>query len=481
VARVRRRFGSGGALVAALALGVAISGGGAGAGTQSPGISVAPGSASPMAVVTVSGNGYLPGETVTITLNTTVLATVTASSQGVFSAHVRVPTAATPGQKTIHATGSGCGCSAQTPFTVVAEWLQLQNTATHLGVQAHESALSTATVPGLTLTWAFGPSCSSASESISVWNDLVFTDNDPGGAYALDAKTGAVVWNSTARAFGGSPAVGDGAVFYGGRSRVGTGTWVTALDPETGAVEWNTKIGDHNLNASPVVASGRVFIGTGEFDDHFYALDAATGAVVWSKHLADGFFATATVANGVVYAGLVNGRLYAWKAATGARKWVVTLPSVIDGPAAAANGVVYIHSDGVLYALSAATGLPVWSKPVPSGFLPAGDSPVVSGGTLYVSAGAAGLIALSASNGATLWTTPLSSDASYAPALANGVVYVATDGSNEPPVAPSLYAADASNGAILFSVEAGQGGSPSVADGEVYETGTCALQAFGLP
>lgn len=473
-----RGFGRGRAVVAGLALVVLSLPAGAGARAQAPAVHVLPTAASPTATVTVSGSGYLPGETVEITLDATPLATATASSGGVFSARARIPSSMAPGHKTIHATGQSCGCSAQAPFTVLADWLQLQNTSTHAGVQAHESVLSTATVPGLTIKWAFGSGCSGgASASLSVWSNMVYT-----AGLALNAKTGAVVWQNGARSFGDSPAVGDGDVFFGGRSQ-GGGTWVTAVDAVTGTTRWNTKIGDHNLFSSPVAANGRVFIGANTFDDRFYALDDATGAVVWRKHVVDGFAATAAVANGVVYAGSVDGRLYAWRAATGAKKWSVKVTDAFEGTVVVANGVVYARTYGMLYALDAATGQIIWSKQVPSAFfVPTGDedSPVVSGGTLYVSADAS-LTALSASSGATLWTTPLSSEASYSPALANGVVYVATEGDSDT-IPPNLYALDASNGTILFDVPAGGGGSPSIADGYVYTTSDCgALQAFSLP
>jgi outer membrane protein assembly factor BamB len=424
--------------------------------------------------VTVSGSGYPAAETVKIQLNASLLTTATANSSGDFITQAKIPAAATPGQKTIHATGLSCGCSAQTPFTVIAAWMQIQNTSTHTGVQAHESVLSTATVPGLTLKWGIGY----GSESQSVWSGMVYT-----AGVALNAKTGATDWVNGARAFDNAPAVGDGEVFIGGRSKGGgTGTWVTAVDAYTGATRWNTRIGDHNLTASPVAANGRVFIGANFTDDHFYALDDATGAVIWSKHVVNGFAATAAVANGVVYAGAGSGRLYAWKAATGGLKWSVAFPDPFNGPAVVANGVVYVRQYGMLYALDPATGHTEWSKAVPSAFfIPDGDedTPVVSGNTLYVSAGAA-LEALNALNGATLWTTPLNSDASWSPALANGVVYVATNGDSETGANPNLYALDASNGTILADMNGGGCGSPSIADGYVYLSG-CGLQAFSVP
>jgi outer membrane protein assembly factor BamB len=96
------------------------------------------------------------------------------------------------------------------------------------------------------------------------------------------------------------------------------------------------------LYASPVVSGGLVFIGarTGIF----YALNEATGAVVWQRAFTpivgttcgpQGFTATATVApdpvtgTPTVYVASPDGYLYAMDAATGATVWssVVAIPS----------------------------------------------------------------------------------------------------------------------------------------------------------
>jgi len=340
VTRRRRGFGSGSFAAVGLVFAVLMLPSGAGARAQSPVVHVLPAAASPTATVTVSGTGYPAGETIRIQLNATLLTTATANSSGDFITQVKIPASATPGHKAIHATGLSCGCTAQTPFTVIAAWMQLQNTSTHTGVQAHEPVLSTATVPGLTLKWTSpSPGCGNASPSLSVWSGMVYT-----AGYALDAKTGAVVWQNSARSFGNAPAVGDGEVFFGGRSG-GDGTWVTAVDAVNGATRWNTKIGDHNLFSSPVAANGRVFIGADFTDDHFYALDDATGAVIWSKHVAGGFSATASVANGVVYAGFLDGKVRAFSGNTGALLWEIADSAFFASPAIV-DAQVFIAGNG---------------------------------------------------------------------------------------------------------------------------------------
>ena len=68
------------------------------------------------------------------------------------------------------------------------------------------------------------------------------------------------------------------------------------------------------------------------------------------------------VANGVVYVGSDDGNVYALNAATGARLWSYTTGAYVESSPAVANGVVYVGSDdGNVYALNAATGAKLWS------------------------------------------------------------------------------------------------------------------------
>ena len=68
------------------------------------------------------------------------------------------------------------------------------------------------------------------------------------------------------------------------------------------------------------------------------------------------------MANGVVYVGSDDGNVYALNAATGAKLWSYTTGYVVTSSPAVANGVVYVGSgDGNVYALNATTGTRLWS------------------------------------------------------------------------------------------------------------------------
>jgi outer membrane protein assembly factor BamB len=90
-------------------------------------------------------------------------------------------------------------------------------------------------------------------------------------------------------------------------------------------------------------------------------------------------FSSPAVANGVVYVGCDNRNVYALNATTGANLWSYTTGGNVESSPAVANGVVYVGSnDNNLYALNATTGANLWS------YTPVGSSPAVTNGVVYV-------------------------------------------------------------------------------------------------
>ena len=80
-------------------------------------------------------------------------------------------------------------------------------------------------------------------------------------------------------------------------------------DRSTGDLLWTYPSTPNS--SSPAVANGVVYIGS--LDDNVYALNASTGAELWSY--ATGLpivCASPAVANGVVYVGSLDGRVYAF-------------------------------------------------------------------------------------------------------------------------------------------------------------------------
>jgi outer membrane protein assembly factor BamB len=79
----------------------------------------------------------------------------------------------------------------------------------------------------------------------------------------------------------------------------------------TGTVKWKYLTGGY-VRSSPAVANGVVYIGSS--DGSLYALDASTGAVLWSYTIGGGLpvFSSPTVVNGVVYLAAADDHVYAF-------------------------------------------------------------------------------------------------------------------------------------------------------------------------
>jgi outer membrane protein assembly factor BamB len=65
-----------------------------------------------------------------------------------------------------------------------------------------------------------------------------------------------------------------------------------------------------DANSSPAVANGIIYVG---MDDHYvYALNAKTGAKLWSYLTGNNVDSSPAVSNGVVYVGSKDGKVYAF-------------------------------------------------------------------------------------------------------------------------------------------------------------------------
>jgi outer membrane protein assembly factor BamB len=258
--------------------------------------------------------------------------------------------------------------------------------------------------------------------------------------------------------FESSPAVVNGVVYYGSDN----GTFY-ALNASTGALLWSyTTPQGNSVISSPAVMNGVVYFSSTN-DGNLYALNASTGALLWSDPIADHFGSSPAVANGVVYICGNYYDIYAVNASTGAILWSRQIGSQLTSSPAVANGVVYVGGGygGIVYALDANTGAQLWSFATG---LSVYSSPAVANGVVYIGDFNGIVWALNASTGAELWSFATGGNNMFSsPAVANGVVYVAADNLN-------LYALNASTGAKLWSDNIGtEGGpSPAVANGVVY-------------
>ena len=223
---------------------------------------------------------------------------------------------------------------------------------------------------------------------------------DGGGVSAFDAKTGNTLWasNFSLGVVYSSPTVANGVVYVSAEGAYpfdfGPTYGVLALDAKTGAQLWNYSTG-YAAESSPAVAGGVVYAIF--YDGSMYALNATNGQKLWNytvgspkvlapfPNISSGNLdASPTVVDGVVYAASDNGNVYALNSKSGAKLWSCTTDNGTLSTPAVDDGILYVgSSDDNIYALNATTGAKLWNYAT-SGSV---GSAVVVDGILYVGGG----------------------------------------------------------------------------------------------
>jgi polyvinyl alcohol dehydrogenase (cytochrome) len=171
---------------------------------------------------------------------------------------------------------------------------------------AAAAGLSPEQVPRLSLKWAFGyPDGVTAAGQPTVVAGRVFVGTDIGYVYSLDAATGCVYWSFRANAsvrnaisIGGISAAGKWAAYFGDAKAN-----IYALDAASGELLWTTHVEDHftaRITAAPTLHDGRLYVPVSSFEEFsaaspeypcctfrgsVIALDAKTGKPIWKTYV----------------------------------------------------------------------------------------------------------------------------------------------------------------------------------------------------
>jgi len=219
------------------------------------------------------------------------------------------------------------------------------------------------------------------------------TEN-PSTIAGLDASTGAILWS---RRLGGtvssSPSISGKTVYIGFELRVGFA--VLALRLRTGRTmwKWTTAYNNFGLVSSPTADGSSVYFSLGG-GTKLVALDAATGGQRWSLTLDSGNGWTidglmVSLQGGRIYAGNVAGAVYAIDAATGVIVWRTDIGGASWRPVAVTPHAVLVIKDfSTLVALSPADGSELWTYSIHSTMSPGVSA---AGGLVYVGSSARGV------------------------------------------------------------------------------------------
>ncbi len=261
---------------------------------------------------------------------------------------------------------------------------------------------------------------------------------------ALDAGTGAVLWEQDLGAAAtAAPAVADEVVYV-----VGNDSRAWALDAASGRVVWDVAGTPSPAavmgRAGPAVTDRLVLLPTPSAE--LVGVLKLSGLRVWvapvSGQRKGRVYARITdisgdpvVAGTTVYVGNASGRTAALDLASGERIWTADEGAI--SPVAVAGGSIFLVSDrNELVRLDARTGARIWGVQMPyftrkkakrQRDITAHFGPVLAGGRLYVASSDGEIRVFDPASGGLTGTIPLPGGAAAQPAVAGGTLYVVSE------------------------------------------------------
>jgi eukaryotic-like serine/threonine-protein kinase len=243
-----------------------------------------------------------------------------------------------------------------------------------------------------------------------------------------------------------------------------------AINAATGNILWSTASFNYDLY-SPTVANGKLYFGG--FVGGLLCLDAATGRQIWNANTGI-MRSNPALHNGVVYVGGEGAKIMSFDTLTGTQKWAY-MNGGFGSPGSATGNEqsVFIGAyDSKLYSFDKSTGAVQWSLPSLGVSIGNGGlfySPVAANGMVYSANSDKVVYAVDAATGTLNWKFGVydsNGSSSFAEisnvTFANGVLFTGNPDGN-------LYALDANTGSVKWKF---------TTNGAVY-SGACVLDAKG--
>jgi len=178
-----------------------------------------------------------------------------------------------------------------------ADWLSWRRTLNHWGYSPLVQ-VDRANVADLQLVWTRGLSAGTQEGTPLVHDGVMFFPNPSDFTQAFDARTGDILWEhrraqpADAAQYFPAPTINRNLAMFGYLLfDNGTDNYAYAIDARTGELAWETKILDYRMGAQhtsgPIVADGKVVSGRGCEPEGgpeacvVTAFDAQTGAEIW--------------------------------------------------------------------------------------------------------------------------------------------------------------------------------------------------------
>lgn len=180
-----------------------------------------------------------------------------------------------------------------------ADWAAYQHDAAHSGYSS-ASLLNSSNVANLAPAWTF-PTGGWVTGTPIVVGGIAYIGSWDGNMYALRERDGSRLWSFSAETssdncgftygIDNTAALSDGRLYFGS-----AGCVLYALDAATGNMIWRTQLEDYSkgfhLWSSPLVSDGRIYVGLASHCDHpcvrgrVVCLNAADGRILWNFYTA---------------------------------------------------------------------------------------------------------------------------------------------------------------------------------------------------
>lgn len=361
-------------------------------------------------------------------------------------------------------------------------WPQVEGNAQH--TMGH---LEASTVIKKAWTVSIGAGSSSDERILStpvIAGGNVYTVDSEGGVRCFAAKDGSRLWSVKPETGQRSDRLTGGAAAFGMDRLFMTRSHgdVFALDPAKGQTIWRQKI-RAPIRSAPTIEAGKLLIRTD--DNQMFALDAATGAILWNHSglfqqagilgsappAALGEVAVVAYSSGEVFALLLDSGRAIWSVTvTRARRTLAidTITDITGAPVIDHDRVLVAGNGGEMAAIDLRRGNRIWDLELTSL-----QTPWVAGDFIYIVTDRGEIVCLMRDGGQIRWVSPLaraeSKNSDTPPPVWAGPLLVSDRllvvGSNGDVVSVSPY-----TGEILGRVADGGGFSlaPVAADGTVY-------------
>lgn len=258
-----------------------------------------------------------------------------------------------------------------------------------------------------------------------------------------------------------SPVVVNGMVYFVSDEQ----SIAYALDAATGDIIWQYDVVDH-VDDAVTFYEGKVYVAA----DSAWCLDALSGERIWAFKPVPFFKMNGTPAlgNGVAYFSFAPNynslEVHALDAENGEQIWFTQIPFYSTGCLTLHGNRLYVPTyNGNLYALDISDGSIIWENSDSfSGYWD--SSPVVVDGVIYICGNDGIARGIDCITGTTLWAEEITPGENYiaaTPAYAYGELFFADQ-------VDSFHCLDALTGVPVWSVPGVQHGSSGIADGMVF-------------